>query len=122
MPLSSKQLEHFGKRLREERARAVQLINGLNDPSGETLQDEAGDLSMMPSHPADLGTDTIDAEVDASNATRASRELQEIDDALERLYKTPEQFGRCEETGREIPYERLDIIPWARTCGDGPSS
>ncbi len=122
MPLSSKQLEYFGKRLREERTRTVQLINGLSDPSGETQQDEAGDLSLMPSHPADLGTDTIDAEVDASNATRASNELQEIDAALERLYKTPEQFGRCEETGREIPYERLDIIPWARTCGDGLSS
>jgi RNA polymerase-binding transcription factor DksA len=48
-------------------------------------------------------------------ATRASRELTEIDDALERLYKTPARFGVCDD-GREIPFERLDIIPWASTC------
>jgi len=45
-----------------------------------------------------------------------SRELEEIDAALERLYRTPERFGICEETGRPIPFERLEIIPWARTC------
>jgi len=31
------------------------------------------------------------------------------------LYKSPAQFGLCDD-GREIPFERLDIIPWARTC------
>jgi RNA polymerase-binding transcription factor DksA len=54
--------------------------------------------------------------VDESNATRVSNELAEIDAALERLYKTPSKYGLCEDTGREIPFERLDIVPWARTC------
>jgi DnaK suppressor protein len=70
----------------------------------------------MPLHPADLGTDTMQEELDASNATRISGELAEIDAALERFYKTPEKYGICEDTGRDIPLERLDIIPWARTC------
>ena len=48
-------------------------------------------------------------------ADRASRELEEIDAALQRLYETPERFGLSESTGRPIPFERLDIIPWART-------
>ena len=80
-------------------------------------QDDAasGDLSLMPFHPADLGTDTMDEELDESNATRATRELTQIDAALERLYKSPEKFGVCDD-GREIPFERLDIIPWAQTC------
>jgi RNA polymerase-binding transcription factor DksA len=55
-------------------------------------------------------------ELDASNATRVSDELAEIDAALERLYQKPDQFGICEDSGREIPFERLKIIPWARTC------
>jgi RNA polymerase-binding transcription factor DksA len=33
---------------------------------------------------------------------------------LERLYEDPERFGRDERTGDEIPFERLELIPWAR--------
>ena len=116
MPLTIEQRKHLEKRLRDERARALQLINGIvADRSSSSEQEGAGDLSLVPFHMADLGTDTMDEELDESNATRASRELTEIDDALERLYKSPAQFGLCED-GREIPFERLDIIPWARTC------
>lgn len=116
MSLTTEQRRHLEKRLREERARALQLVNAIvADRSGSSEQDASGDLSLMPLHPADLGTDTMNEELDQSNATRASRELTEIDAALERLYKSPEQFGLCDD-GREIPFERLDMIPWARTC------
>jgi RNA polymerase-binding transcription factor DksA len=116
MPLTTEQRRHLEKRLRDERARALQLLNGIvADRSSSSEQEGAGDLSLMPFHPADLGTDTMDEELDESNATRASRELTEIDAALERLYKSPARFGLCDD-GREIPFERLEIIPWARTC------
>jgi DnaK suppressor protein len=82
----------------------------------EDEQDRAGDLTRYPFHPADLGTDTMDAEREVSNETRMSGELAELDAALDRLYRRPERFGICEETGRPIPFERLDIVPWARTC------
>jgi RNA polymerase-binding transcription factor DksA len=59
----------------------------------------------------------MQAELDASNATRVSRELAEIDAAIDRLHSTPEKYGVCEDTGADIPYARLDLIPWARTCG-----
>ena len=114
--LTTEQRNHLEKRLQEERARTIQLLNGIiADRSGSSEQDEAGDLTTMPFHPADLGTDTMNEELDESNATRATRELNEIDAALERLYKEPARFGLCDD-GREIPFERLDIIPWARTC------
>ena len=115
--LTSEQREELEKRLQEERARATRALNrGLADRSGESEQDRSGNLSSVPFHPADLGTDTMDDELEASNATRVSNELAEIDAALERLYRNPEQFGICESTGREIPFERLQVIPWARTC------
>ncbi|MEP6730680.1 MAG: TraR/DksA C4-type zinc finger protein [bacterium] len=117
MSLTGTERAHLEKRLMEERARALKLINrAVEEHAGATEQDGAGDLSKMPSHMADLGTATMDDELDASNATRASIELAEIDAALERLYKKPEQFGCCEDTGKDIPFERLDMIPWARTC------
>ena len=117
MALSKKRRQHLERRLLEERARAQRLLGGsITEHAREDEQERTGDLTSMPLHPADLGTDTMQEELDASNATRISRELAEIDAALERLYKTPEKFGVCEDTGKDIPFERLDIIPWARTC------
>jgi len=116
MSLTTEQRSHLERRLRDERARALQLLNRIvADRSSSSEQEEAGDLTLMPLHLADLGTDTMNEELDESNATRASRELAEIDAALERLYRSPALFGLCDD-GREIPFERLDMIPWARSC------
>ncbi|HEX5831514.1 MAG TPA: TraR/DksA C4-type zinc finger protein [Gemmatimonadaceae bacterium] len=117
MPLTDAQRQRLEQRLREERARAQRALDrSLDDQEDESERDRAGDLTAAPLHLADLGTDTMQAELEASNDTRISRELAEIDDALERLYHDPERFGICEDTGRDIPFERLDVIPWARTC------
>lgn len=119
MPLSATQRRHLERRLQEERARALRLLNrSVGDAAGATELDRAGDLSLVPTHAADRGSDTDQEEFDAANATRLSRELAEIDAALERLYRHPERFGICEDTGRAIPFARLDVIPWARTCED----
>jgi RNA polymerase-binding transcription factor DksA len=119
MSLTVEQRTQLEGRLRDERTRTLELLNGIvAERSVDRQQDEAGDLTQMPFHLADRGTDTMDQELDESNATRASRELADIDDALERLYKTPEKFGLCEDSGKEIPFERLVVIPWARTCDD----
>lgn len=116
MSLTKAQLEHFRKRLLEERERVTRDLARYHAETESSLRDESGELSAAPVHLADLGTDTEDQELDASNAARQSFELEEIDAALERLYHRPEEYGKCEKTGQPIPYERLDLIPWARTC------
>lgn len=118
MSLTAAQRKILERRLRDERERALGSLNRtLAERASASEQDRAGDLTLLPLHPADLGTDEIDTELDVSNATRISQELAEIDAALERLYAAPEQFGTCEDTGEQIPFKRLEIIPWARTCG-----
>jgi DnaK suppressor protein len=119
MALTDDQRRHLEGRLKEERSRIQRYLDrSLADQEGEDEQDRAGDLTRYPFHQADLGTDTFDAELESSNQTRMSAELAEIDAALDRLYRTPERYGVCEETGKPISFERLDIIPWARTCGE----
>lgn len=116
MALSAAQLKHFEKRLLEERAALQQELQRYTGAeAADDEQEQSGDLSKVPFHPADLGTDTIDQEMDAANATRESAQLAEIDAALERLYESPEKFGIDERTKAPIPLERLEIIPWART-------
>ena len=119
MTLTKRQRAHLEGRLRQERSRALAVLNrSLREDADDTGADRSGDVSRMPTHQADLGTDTIQQELDTSNQTRVSRELAEIDDALDRLMRTPERFGICEETGEAIPFERLELVPWARTCAD----
>ena len=116
MALSAAQLKHFEKRLLEERAALQQELQRYTSAeAAEDDQEQSGDLAELPFHPADLGTDTIDAEIQASNATRESAELAEIDAALDRLYQRPEKFGIDENTNKPIALERLEVIPWART-------
>lgn len=116
MALTKAQLEHFRARLLEERERVTRDLARYHAKTERSLREESGELSSAPVHLADLGTDTEDQELDASNAARQSLELEEIDAALEKLYHRPDDYGRCEKTGKQIPYERLDLIPWARTC------
>ncbi len=119
MSLSASQRKQIERRLLEERSRAQRTLSrSVDEQADGDEQDRSGDLTSMPLHMADRGTDTMQQELEASNATRVSRELAEIDAALERLYQTPDKFGICEDTSKEIPFARLDIIPWARTCED----
>ena len=117
MALTEQQRRHLERRLQEERQRALDVIRRYDETRGAGAEesDGDGDLSRYPFHIADQGTDSIDQEIDARLAERASQELAEIDAALQRLYESPERFGVSETTGEPIPFERLDIIPWART-------
>ena len=116
--MTEEQRKHLERRLLEERSRVVGALDQYRARKRDTSSDAAGDVSHYPFHLADEGTDTMDSELDASEAARETRELQEIDDALQRLYREPQRFGRDERTGGEIPFERLDMIPWARTAAD----
>ena len=117
MPLTEAQRRHLEQRLREERARAGDALERtLAGWSRADGRDRAGDRTSIPFHLADRGTETINDEPEATTATRLSRELAEIDAALARLYEAPERFGRCVGTDRDIPFERLEVVPRARTC------
>ena len=49
-------------------------------------------------------------------ASQEGRYLWHVNEALRRLYGTPEKFGHCHQCGQEINFERLDALPHARLC------
>jgi RNA polymerase-binding transcription factor DksA len=121
--MTEEQRQYLENRLLDERAdRMRRLALFQEEESGSSERDRSGDLTAAPFHLADLGTDTMQQEMDAAEATRGSRELEEIDAALERLHREPTRFGLDERTGREIPFARLDAVPWARTAVDDPGT
>ena len=114
MPLTNAQRKHLERRLVEERALITRALDRYEEDAAITTLDDDGDVSAAPTHIADLGTDNFQRELDASNAARQSQQLGEIDHALRKLYEEPERYGIDENTGEEIAFERLDVVPWAR--------
>ena len=105
------------KVLLRERERVLEAI-GQFDANNENLQDRASELSVYRFHLADIGTEAHEQEKDFALASMEGRRLYEIDDALRRLYKTPEAFGVCERCGKDIEEARLEVVPEARLCSD----
>ena len=76
----------------------------------------SGNLSNMPIHMADLGTDNFEQEFTLSLLQNEEQLLDEIAAALERVRQGT--FGQCEECQGEIPKARLHALPYARYCVD----
>src|SRR5947209_8379856 len=74
----------------------------------------AGNLSSMPIHMADLGTDNFEQEFTLGLLQNEEQRLEEINAALDRI--TQGTFGLCEECQAEIPRARLQAVPYARHC------
>jgi RNA polymerase-binding protein DksA len=115
-PMPKKQLTHFEKRLLEERKRVLKELGHHGETFGSSQQESDGDLSAYSFHMADQGTDAMEREKAFLFASQEGRFLWHIDQALRRLYKSPETFGKCHNCGEDIAFERLDALPHARYC------
>jgi RNA polymerase-binding protein DksA len=114
--MKKKQLAHLEKRLLEERARVIKELGNYDEQFSGTLQASDGDLSSYSFHMADQGTDAMEREKQFLFASKEGRYLWHVNEALRRLYSSPEDFGICHECGEEISFERLDALPHARLC------
>ena len=114
--LTREQLAHLEKRLLEERAKALRGLGLFNELSKATRASGDSDLSSYTDHMADQGTEAMEREKAAVFATKEGRYLYRLEEALRRLYRDPDNFGRCHGTGKPIGFERLDALPHARYC------
>ncbi len=115
-PMPKKSLTHFEKRLLEERKRVLKELGHYDETFNTSLQGADGDLSSYSFHMADQGTDAMEREKAFLFASQEGRFLFHIDEALRRLYRSPETFGKCHSCGDDIAFERLDALPHARYC------
>ena len=106
-------LEEFRITLLERRR---SLVGDLNTIEAEALRtnrhDGSGDLSNMPTHPADLGTDNYEQEFTLGLLESERLILSEIDEALARIENGT--YGVCMGTGKPITKARLRAKPWAK--------
>src|SRR2546426_6224896 len=85
-----------------------------NEALRRTGGEATGNLSNMPIHMADLGTDNFEQEFTLSLMQTEEQLLGEIAAALDRIKQG--SFGLCEECKGAIPRARLQAVPYARHC------
>ena len=71
-----------------------------------------GDMSSMPLHMADVGSDNYEKEFTLGLVESERNLLREIDAALLRIEN--KTYGICAVTGTPINSARLEIKPWAK--------
>ena len=107
--LSRKELNEYRELLLHKRR---QLVGDLHAMEDQALRSGGGNLSHMPIHMADIGTDTFDQDFTLSLAENERQQLREIDAALQRIEDM--SYGVCQMTGKPIPKARLEAKPWAK--------
>ena len=80
---------------------------------GVSLEEESGEESLD-IHPADVGTVTLDREMDLSIQGNAEYLLAQVDRALEKIEEGT--YGICDRGGHPIEEARLQAIPYASLC------
>ncbi|MHC4124467.1 MAG: TraR/DksA family transcriptional regulator [Planctomycetota bacterium] len=113
--LSDADLEYFKNLLVDKRR---ELFGDVNEIENETIRKTRsaanGDLSLMPIHMADLGTDNYEQELAVGLMDSERKLIREIDEALNRIEE--KSYGNCLATGKLISKARLKAKPWAKYC------
>lgn len=113
--LAAREINHFKQLLLEKWNEIVGDVNSMESGAlKKSRLDATGDLSSMPIHMADIGTDNYEQEFALGLLDSERKLLREIYDALQRIEQG--RYGICEGTGKPIPKARLEATPWARYC------
>ena len=108
-------LEAYKTRLTALRARLVGDMNAMADSAlNRTGKEASGNLSSVPIHMADLGTDAYDQEFTISRIENDEELREVVEGALERI--AAGTYGSCVECGAKIPKARLSAIPYTPFC------
>jgi len=110
-PLSAKELRDYRALLIAKRA---EILGDMKSMSHEALNGDAANLSHMPIHMADVGSDHYEQELTLGLVESERKLVQEIDEALERI--ADGSYGVCQATGKPIGKPRLAAKPWAKYC------
>ena len=110
-PFGKKFIDQQEKRLLEERARYTKSAQTWKAEADSLLVDrEPGDV-QFDEESGDGDTLQVERERDLALSSYAMNAVEEIDDALARVKAGV--YGVCVTSGKPIPKERLEAIPWA---------
>ncbi len=122
--MNNQKLSYFKDKLLEEKSNVVDTINKIKENNvNKSMKNYYNELSLYDNHPADIGTETFMMEQEKNLRNNHELILNEIDNALDRIENGT--YGKCKMCGNNIEEERLEILPYVKTCSkcknDNPS-
>ena len=110
--LTEKQMSNLKNMLIEQRKSAEGMDDEFLDKG--SLRDSVDELSTIDNHPADLATELFEREKDMALKAHNDDELVKVDAALGAM--DAGTYGVCATCGVDIPYERLEAVPYTLFC------
>lgn len=108
------ELKVYREQLVALRARLRGDVTTMADSALKSGANNNGDLSRMPIHMADIGSDNFEQEFTLSLLANEEDTLDMIEAALERIEEGV--YGACQECETAIPKTRLNAIPYTPFC------
>ena len=113
--LKTDEVESFREVLKNLRARLRGDVDQLTDEAlHRNGAESSGNLSNMPLHMADVGTENYDQEFDLGLIENQQVTLDQVHEALTRA--DAGTFGLCVECNQPIAKPRLQAIPYTPHC------
>ena len=115
--MKAEEVAQFKKLLLSLRERLVGKVDFMQEEAlKKSRQDASGDLSNVPIHMADVGTDNYERDIMIELIQNGEEGVRNIDTALEKIEEGA--FGVCELCAKKINKERLKAVPYAKLCID----
>ncbi|WP_053956930.1 TraR/DksA C4-type zinc finger protein [Inediibacterium massiliense] len=113
--MKREKLNYYKNKLLNEKEETIKTIERMNENEpNASLQEYYDELSVYDNHPADIGTETFEMEMNFNLKNNEELYLKEIEDALDRIQRGT--YGKCIDCGGDIPNERLEMLPTALQC------
>jgi RNA polymerase-binding protein DksA len=117
--MKTKEQACFKLELLELRSRLLREVGTTEESLREDVV-KPGEISSVPTHPADEDVEGLDVEIAIAHNEQFL--LEQVEAALERILAGT--FGVCQQCGRMIDAKRLQAVPYTAHCiecaGDHP--
>jgi DnaK suppressor protein len=110
------ELKHFKQLILEKRKETMEELDTLKESMMDVTTGEYVSESSTYSLHMEQGTDAMEREKTFLFASRGSKFVSQLDDALARIEAGT--FGMCKVCNLLLPKERLEAVPTAQTCAE----
>jgi len=110
------ELKHFKEIILEKKRETLEELDTLKESMMDVTTGEYVSESSTYSLHMEQGTDAMEREKTFLYASRGSKYVNQLDDALARI--EAKSFGVCKVCGLLVPKERLEAVPVATTCAE----
>lgn len=113
--ITKEQMSNLKEELLQQK-KQLEVTEDEDSFRNRSAHESIGELSLYDNHPADAGTGFYEREKDMALSVHAQDELGKVEHALQAMEDGT--YGKCEVCGKEIPYERLEVLPSTTFCID----